>query len=199
MKFSKALATLSIALPSISFAQEEIPPQRMVELLRVNPILCGVPLSGSQQCTDVEEYSFITDTRGFLVSTLIFEVNESEYLRITSTDTVTVTDEGICSTGSEVLENAHLEIVRDQRLEGDFRRYELRPDFREQVEDLFLRPVIEMFADSTFCARYFLPEDQTQPNEISYVAYLDGEVFEEGRDRFLGISDTSRIVLSIEE
>lgn len=191
------LVLYTLAFPAS--AQEEISPEQMVELLKANPIECVLPSNGTQGCNAVEVYSFLTDTRGFVATTLALEINDTEYLRIVTTGSFRVTDNGFCSTGAQAIKDAHLEVVRQLDYQGDFRRYDLRDDFREIVQKQFLNPMIEVFESSTYCVKYFIPENQSKPNEIEFIGYLDGEVTNEGRSLLLGIGEAPRIILSPEE
>ncbi|WP_127116258.1 hypothetical protein [Shimia sediminis] len=191
------LVIFTLAPPAL--AQEKIPPERMVELFKASPIECVLPSNGAQGCRSVEVYSFLTDTRGFVTTTTAFEINDTEFLRMHTTDSFRVTDSGFCSTGAQAIKDAHLEVVRQLDYQGDFKRYDLKDDFREIVQKQFLNPVIAVFDSSTYCAKYFIPQDQSQPNEIEFIGYLDGEVSNEGRSLLLGMDEESRIILSPEE
>lgn len=196
--FCKA-AFLAVFGSTQLWAQEEIDPMRMVEILEKTPIFCTFEEDNQQDCNVVEEYNFFTETRGFLIGTGIMRISEKEYIRMTFTEAVQVTNKGFCSTGSQAIKDAHLEVVREVDYLGNFRRYDLEDDLREFLQKQVLNPMIALFETSTSCVRFFSPQNPSKPNEIEYTTYLDDEVLESGRGLLLNESDAYRLKLKADE
>ena len=192
----KLLPLLLISCAAPLFAEELIPPSDMVKVLQARPVECVLNEFDNTTCDAVTEYAFLGSRRGFASGTSLLEIEDDYYVRMTFTDALSVTENGLCSTGNQSIKDTYLELVGETAYLGEFRRDELDDDLRTLLEGQVINPMAALLEGAVACQQYYYPDGQHRPNELSYKSFLDGEVIEEGRVLLLTSADAHRIELA---
>ena len=195
MRMISKLFFLLVLLPSVALAQQELSAPFMIKHFKDNPIVCYDPEGGSG-CSSIEEYSFLTGSKGLVVGSVAFEVDRRQYLRMTVSTPISVKGNSFCFRGAQPIRDAHLEIVNKLNYQGNFRRSPLPASAQELVEKQFLNPMTALLGSSTVCTKFNLPKARDKTYEVGYVTYLDGEVMDEGRAFIYGRNAASQLILT---
>lgn len=177
-------------------AQQKISPQQLYQTLSDFPVVCLVPEGGGPGCVGIEEYSFLTKSKGLSVSTGLLEIDSRQFLRMRVTAPFSLTNDGLCFTGSQPIKDAHFDIVQNRNYPGSSRGQRLTDSSKDFVEKQILNPMIALFDSSTLCTIIQIPEEREKSNELEYASYLDDEIVERGRVLLYKSRNSSKLKLT---
>ena len=181
MALVAGIVSAAMTISTSSLAQQSVSSKRMIETFRDFPIVCTVPEDAKSGCSSIEEFVFLTNSKGISVGTLLLEIGARQYLRVMITQPLRATANGFCAQGAQPIKDSHMEIVQSLKYLGNFSRTKLSEDSLELVQKQFINPMIALFGSSTVCTKFQIPENRARTNELTYQSYLDGELLEQGR------------------